>query len=153
MRSRTAALAASAALTAGCTSTQPATVTATVAASPTISASPSPTGDPACESKDLDKFLREIDAYSKRGAFDTKPKIRLNPDKVFGWQIALGAVKADADLKLYKIAASAKEAVDDWPSLTPGSLAQRATTLTIQLSAKTLAMTCRIHDRYEFSKL
>lgn len=152
MRARLILPVMTALLVAGCGGTEKPTAVA-APQSPTPSSTPSPTGDPACSLPELDKFLREIDAYTKRGAFEVEPKSRINPDKVFGWRLALGRVEGEAELKVYKAAVSAREAVQDWGSQDPGSLAQKISAMSIQLSAKTLAMTCHVHDRYRFSKL
>ena len=99
---------------------------------------------------ELDKFLSEVDAYSKRGAFEIGASRRLNPDKVMGWQIALSAVENDADLKLYKAVVSAKETLDKWTEAA-GSETQEIYTATIKVTAGTLAYTCRVHQKYEFT--
>ncbi|WP_147944528.1 hypothetical protein [Microbispora sp. CSR-4] len=135
------------------TAAAPADSPAPAIATSTTVASPTPTVDPACASEDLDTYFREIDAYTRRGAFDVEPKARLSWGRVAGWRLALGKVESDAELDLYKAAKSADEAVDDWLGADPGSLAQTITAMSIQMTAKSLAITCRVHNNYEFSKI
>jgi len=67
-----------------------------------------------------------------------------------GWQIALGAVENDADLKLYKAVVSAKETLDKWSEVT-GSETQTVYTAMIEITASTLAYTCKLHQKYDFT--
>ena len=83
-----AATAAAAVLFATACGGTPASASApsTPAAAPS-SAQPSPDVDPACAMPELDKFLGEVDAYSKRGAF----KVGARPCFISGavWLIPL----------------------------------------------------------------
>lgn len=133
-------------------------ITATTAPSPTVAApsptpTPSPTTDPACDSDNLRAVLRDIDDYTTRGAFEVKPKTPLEARDVYRWRFGLNSVENAAELQLYKAAKSAGDAVADWTRQDPGSLAQRINALTIQLAAKTLAIECRVHDEYAFSRI
>jgi hypothetical protein len=150
-----AAAAAAVLFATGCGSTPapaaaPSTPSSSPAAAPS-SAQPSPDVDPACALPELDKYLSEVDAYSKRGVFEVGASGRLNPDKVLGWRLALGAVESAAELKVYKAAVAAKETLESWSEAT-GSETQQVYTLTIQITASTLAYTCKVHQKYEFTR-
>jgi len=140
-----------AALMTGCGTTTPAAAPSPTIATP--SPTPTPTTDPACDSDDLRAFLRDIDDYTTRGAFEVKPETKLATRDVYRWRFALSSIENAAELQLYKAAKSVGDAVADWTRQDPGSLAQRINALTIQITAKTLAIECRVSDEYAFSRI
>jgi len=140
-----------AALLAGCGAAAPPPTP--TAPSPTPTPTPSPATDPACDSDDLRAFLRDIDDYTTRGAFEVKPKTKLVASDVYRWRFALTGIEGAAELQLYKAAKSAGDTVAEWISQDPGSLAQQINAMTIQITARTLAIECRVSDEYGFSRI
>lgn len=139
-----------AALAAGCSSTNVAAPPSAATSSPP---SPTPTADPVCSSSELRAFLSEIDRYTARGAFEVEPRVKLARGDVSKWSLALGSIEHDAELKAYKATKDASDAVQEWLGQDPGSLAQKIDGMSIQTTAKTLALECGVSDDYAFSRI
>ncbi|MFE3452349.1 hypothetical protein ACFXJ8_25845 [Nonomuraea sp. NPDC059194] len=140
-------------LSTACSSTQTPVAAEPATPKAVASATPKPSTDPACAMKELRLFLTEIDDYADRGAFEVGSKTRIKEGDVFGWGLALSAIEREADLKLYKVVKDANDSVKDWLSQQPGSFAQRVNAMTIHITASTLALTCRVHQQYAFTRV